>query len=86
MRQWFRAAEPLGERRYENWTTYIHFGDELAFHRWGLCVSGSAHVTNGGSGVMMPIAGVDLPYPRVSQPSFGTKLLGGKSNVTFVKR
>ena len=24
VRQWFRTAEPLGERRYENWNTYIH--------------------------------------------------------------
>ena len=22
MRQWFRTAEPLGERRYENWNTH----------------------------------------------------------------
>ena len=24
VRQWIRTAEPLGERRYENWNTYIH--------------------------------------------------------------
>ena len=24
VRQWFRAAEPLGERRYENWNTNTH--------------------------------------------------------------
>ena len=36
-------------------------------------MSGSAHVTNGGSDGMMSTA------------SFGTKLLGGESNVTFVK-
>ena len=24
VRQWFRTAEPLGERRYENWNTHIH--------------------------------------------------------------
>ena len=23
-RQWFRTAEPLGERRYENWNTHTH--------------------------------------------------------------
>ena len=23
VRQWFRTAEPLGERRYENWNTHI---------------------------------------------------------------
>ena len=23
-RQWFRTAEPLGERRYENWNTHAH--------------------------------------------------------------
>ena len=42
------------------------------------------HFTNGGSGGMMS-AGLELPYPRVPRPSFGTKLLGGESNVTFVK-
>ena len=50
--------------------TQITFGDELAFHRRGLCVSGSAHVTNGGSGGMMSTAGLELPYPRVSQARF----------------
>ena len=25
MRQWFRTAEPLGERRYENWNTHTSF-------------------------------------------------------------
>ena len=24
VRQWFRTAEPLGERRYENWITHTH--------------------------------------------------------------
>ena len=24
VRQWFRTAEPLGERRYENWNTHKH--------------------------------------------------------------
>ena len=24
VRQWFRTAEPLGERRYENWNTQTH--------------------------------------------------------------
>ena len=24
VRQWFHTAEPLGERRYENWNTHIH--------------------------------------------------------------
>ena len=45
-------------------------GDELAFHQLGLCVSGSARVTNGGSGGMMSTAGLKLPYPRVSQTKF----------------
>ena len=31
---------------------------------------GSAHVTNGGSGGMMSTAGLELPYPRVSQAKF----------------
>ena len=26
VRQWFRTAEPLGERRYENWNTHLHAG------------------------------------------------------------
>ena len=47
-----------------------HLGDELAFHRRGLCVSGSAHVTNGGSCGMMSTAGLELPYPWVSQAKF----------------
>ena len=24
VRQWFRTAEPLGERRYENWNTHTY--------------------------------------------------------------
>ena len=38
-------------------------------HR-GLYVSGSALVTNGGSGGMMSTAGLELPYPQVSQAKF----------------
>ena len=38
-----------------------HLDGELAFHRRGLCVSGSAHVINGGSGGMMSTAGLGLP-------------------------
>ena len=34
----------------------IFFGDELAFHRQGLCVTGQAHITNGGSGRMVSTA------------------------------
>ena len=26
VRQWFRTAEPLGERRYENWNTHTQKG------------------------------------------------------------
>ena len=33
-------------------------------------MSGSAHVTNGGSGGMMSTAGLELPYARVSQAKF----------------
>ena len=33
-------------------------------------MSGSAHVTNGGSGGMMSTAGLELPYPRISQAKF----------------
>ena len=53
----------------------------LAFHR-GLCVSGSAHVSNGGSGGMMST----LPCPRISEATFQGETLGGESSVTFVKR
>ena len=66
------------------WRTLI--GDELAFHRRGLCVSGSAHVTNGGSGGMMSTAGLELPYPRVSQAKFWDETSRRETNVTFVKR
>ena len=48
----------------------ITFGDELAIHRRGLYVSGSAHVTNGGTGGMMSAVGLELHYPRVSQAKF----------------
>ena len=41
-------------------------------------MSESANVTNGGSSGMISTAGLKLP-----RPSFGTKLLGGESNVTF---
>ena len=34
----------------------------------------------------MSTAGLELPYPRISQAKFREKLLGGESNVTFVKR
>ena len=33
-------------------------------------MSGSAHVINGGSDGMMSTAGLELPYPRVSQAKF----------------
>ena len=33
-------------------------------------MSGSNHVTNGGSGGMMSTAGLELPYPLVSQTKF----------------
>ena len=33
-------------------------------------MSGSVYVTNGGSGGMMSNAGLDLPYPRISQAKF----------------
>ena len=29
VRQWFRTAEPQGERRYENWNTHIYTPQEL---------------------------------------------------------
>ena len=49
-------------------------------------MSGSAHVTNGGSGGMMLTAGLELPYLRVSQAKFRDETFGGEINVTFVKR
>ena len=33
-------------------------------------MSGSAHVTNGGSGGMMSTAELQLPYPQISQAKF----------------
>ena len=33
-------------------------------------MSGSAHITNGGSGGVMSTAGQELPYPRVFQAKF----------------
>ena len=35
-----------------------------------MCVSGSDHVTNGGSGGIMSTAELELAYPRVSQAKF----------------
>ena len=32
VRQWFRTAEPLGERRYENWNTHTHRVKVKAYH------------------------------------------------------
>ena len=35
VRQWFRTAEPLGERRYENWNTHTHTHNQLLLlNRW----------------------------------------------------
>ena len=51
-------------------TTLNTFGDELSYHRRGLCVSESVHVTNGGSGGMMSTAGLVFPYPRVFKAEF----------------
>ena len=39
-------------------------------------------------GCHMSTAGLELPYPRVSKAKFqggGGELLGGESNITFVK-
>ena len=44
-------------------------------------MSGSAHVTNGGSSGIMSPAELDLPYPRVFQAKFWDKLLGEESDV-----
>ena len=52
----------------------------------GLCVSGSAQVTNGGRGGMMSTAGLELPYPRISQAKFRDETSRRERNVTFVKR
>ena len=35
-----------------------------------MCLGGSAHVTNGGSGGMMSTAGLELPYPWIPQAKF----------------
>ena len=49
-------------------------------------MSGSAHITNGGSVGIMSTAGLGYLTHGFPRPSFGTKLLGGESNLTFVKR
>ena len=49
-------------------------------------MSGSVHVTNGGTAGEMSTAGLELPYPRLSQAKFRDTPLRGRSNVMFVKR
>ena len=50
-------------------------------------MSGSAHVTNGGSGGMMSTVVLQLPYPRVSlEAKFRDEISRGESNETFVMR
>ena len=34
VRQWFHTAEPLGERRYENWYTHTHTHSYCIFHNY----------------------------------------------------
>ena len=48
-------------------------------------MAGLSHVTNGSSSGMMSTAGLELPY-EFPRPSFGMKLIGRETNVTFVKR
>ena len=48
-------------------------------------MSGSAHITNGGSGGLMSAARQELPYPRVSQAKFWDEISRRENNVTFVK-
>ena len=45
-------------------------GEVMVLLTDGVCVSGSAHATNGGNGRMMSTAGLELPYPRVFQAKF----------------
>ena len=33
VRQWFRTAEPLGERRYDNWNTHTRFWQSQSWKR-----------------------------------------------------
>ena len=47
-------------------------------------MSGSAHVTIGGSGGMMSTAGLELPYPRISQAQFRDETSRRESNVMFI--
>ena len=49
-------------------------------------MSGSAPVTDGGSGGMMTIAGLELPYPQVFHAKFRDETSRRESNETFVKR
>ena len=44
-------------------------------------MSGSTHITNGGSGEMMSNAELELPYPRVSQAKFTDEASQRGSNV-----
>ena len=37
VRQWFRTAEPLGERRYENWNTHTHLIRPCSFKGGTVC-------------------------------------------------
>ena len=63
-----------------------HLWREGSFSPTVLCVSGSEHVTNGGSGGMVSTAGLEVPYQRVSQAKFRDAPSRRDSNVTFVKR
>ena len=44
-------------------------------------MSGSTHVTNGGSGEMMSNAELELPYPRVSKAKFPDESSQRGSNI-----
>ena len=41
-------------------------------------MSESANITNSGSGGMMSTAGLELPYPRISQAKFRDEFSEGK--------
>ena len=49
VRQWFRTAEPLGERRYENWNTHTYKVEEDGRTAPDVCGNGSVPLGHSGN-------------------------------------
>ena len=60
MRQWFRTAEPLGERRYENWNTHTHMS----------CLSGALGLVDSVFAVHAGSRGFDFHRRHMAQQFF----------------